>query len=250
SLAFSIERFGKALPQGLRDGEHAFYLPGTRPLIRHGGLSLCIWHDVANQRPGLYFLDEAGTLLRLFTDQNSMRWCKVMHPRALALTRTGSAMCYAVYEEPDGVGQVRVSLGDRSAPVQSWPSSQAPCQAFFGYGSVSDNLLFGLLAVNYTGEHWEILNSRGRTAITVPRGFSVHGVLQDDNWGETLIVVEDDRQTLSLYGARGAKRLLRAKSPIRMACGCQQLPLIAYSTEAGHVAVYSLAYGKVLMNFE
>ena len=151
SLAFSIERFGKALPQGLRDGEHAFYLPGTRPLIRHGGLSLCIWHDVANQRPGLYFLDEAGTLLRLFTDQNSMRWCKVMHPRALALTRTGSAMCYAVYEEPDGVGQVRVSLGDRSAPVQSWPSSQAPCQAFFGYGSVSDNLLFGLLAVNYTG---------------------------------------------------------------------------------------------------
>jgi hypothetical protein len=252
SLVFTLSSFGKLLPRGLQQGEHSFHTPQIKPLFSERALSFCVWHRLANEKPGLYFLDEAGSLLRLFSDQHSVRWCEVVHHHVLALTQTALAMCYAIYEKTDDGGQVSVYLGNSTVRATSWSASwvspQAPIQAFFGYGSRPENLSFGYLAVRYSENHWEILSRGARSDVLVPRDFSVHGVLQHGNYEEALVVVESDRQTLSLLGARETRPLIKAESPIQLVCTCPQQPLIAYTTAAGKLAIYSLRHGKLLLD--
>jgi hypothetical protein len=92
---------------------------------------------------------------------------------------------------------------------------------------------------------------RNRTEIMVPQGFTVHGVVRAENYEETLIVVEGEghSQTLGLHGAHGTRRLVKTDTPITAVCGCQQLPFIAYGTEAGEISVYSLKHGKAVLDF-
>jgi hypothetical protein len=85
--------------------------------------------------------------------------------------------------------------------------------------------------------------------VKVPQDFSVHGVIQVENYEETLIVVEGDRQTLSLHGVHGTRRLVKAQAPIVAVSGCQRLPFIAYACENGEVSVYSLKHDKTAVEF-
>lgn len=247
SLALSLTRLGKPLSHGLGDGEYEFLDSRTRPLFQYGRLSLSVWHE--GQKPGLYLLDEAGSLLRLFADQDGKRWCEVVHPHTLALTRARSGFCYAAYDQKDG-GHVRVYVDGHFAPIQSWSEPEVPFRAFFGYGPLATSLPFGLLALGHE-DYWDICHLRGRTEIEVPRTLSVHGVVQDENYEETLIVVEGEghSQTLGLHGKHGTRRLVKTDAPITAVCGCQQLPFIAYGTEAGEISVYSLKHGKGVLDF-
>src|SRR5262249_23610074 len=84
SLGLSLTRFGKPL-SGWGEGEYEFLDFRIRPLFQYRRLSLSVWHE--GQKPGLYLLDEAGSLFRLFAEQDGTRWCEVVHPHALTLTR-------------------------------------------------------------------------------------------------------------------------------------------------------------------
>jgi hypothetical protein len=172
-----------------------------------------------------------------------------VHPHTLALTRARSGFCHAAYDPKDG-GHVRVYVDGHFAPIQSWSEPQVPSRAFFGYGPLATSLPFGLLALGHE-DYWDICHLRGRTKIEVPRTLSVHGVMQDENYEETLIVVEDEgySQTLGLHGTHGTRRLLKTNAPITAVCGCQNLPFIAYGTAAGEISVYSLKHGKAVLNF-
>jgi uncharacterized protein (TIGR02246 family) len=139
SQALSLMRFGKPLSHGLGEGEYEFLDTRTKPLFQHGRLSLCVWHG--DQKPGLYVLDEAGSLLRLFADEDGKQRCEVVHSHTLALTRARSGFCYVAYDQSGG-GRVQVYIDGHVAPTQSWSSPEAPSQAFFGYKPVVDTLLY------------------------------------------------------------------------------------------------------------
>ena len=247
SRALNLVRFGKPLSHGLADGEYEFLDPRATPLFQYGGLSLCVWHG--GEKPGLYLLDEAGSLLRLFGDQHGKRRCEIVHHHTLSMTLARSGLCYAAYDQKDG-GHVRVYVNGHFVPIQSWSEPEVPVRAFFGYAALATSLPFGLLALGHE-DYWDICHLSGRTEIEVPRTFSVHGVVQDESYEATLIVVEGEEhsQRLSLHGKHGTRRLLKTDSPISAVCGCQQLPYIAYVTEAGEVSVYSLKHGKAVLHF-
>jgi hypothetical protein len=157
-------------------------------------------------------------------------------------------LCYAVYEPREG-GQVQLFADDSSKPVQAWPSVVAPTRAFFGHGPLGDSASYGYCAFGYGYTAWKICGRNSQTEVKVPQEFSVHGVIRDKNYEETLIVVEEDLQTLSLHGSHGTRRLLKAQSPIVAVSGCLQLPLIAYATAAGEISVHSLKRGKAVLDF-
>ena len=245
SRSLSLQQLGKRLPGGLQEGKYEVPDSDKRPFFQPDELKLCLWHGVREHKAGLYILDHDDSLWRLFADRSG-RWCEAVFPRTLAVTRTHSSFCCVVYTPNDG-GLIRVYLN--GLQMKSWPSPASPYKAFLGYGLADGNSSFGQLALGYREDHWEIRNGRTHTEITVPKGFNVHGVVQDDNYEETLIVVEDDLQSLSLHGAHGTRRLTKANAPITLVCGCQQLPFIAYSTEAGEISVYSLKHGRAVLDF-
>lgn len=246
SRALNLVRFGTPLSHGLAEGEYEFLDPRNMPLFQYGSLSLCVWHG--GEKPGLYLLDEAGSLLRLFGEDGKRR-CEIVHHHTLTMTLSRSGLCYAAYDQREG-GHVRVYVNGHFAPIQSWSEPEVPSRAFFGYGPIATSLPFGLLALGHE-DHWDICHLRGRTEVEVPRTLSVRGVMQDENYEETLIVVEGEghSQTLSLHGKHGTRRLVKTDAPITAVCGCQQLPFIAYGTEAGEISVYSLRHGKGVLNF-
>lgn len=247
SRALNLKRLGKPLSHGLIEGEYEVVGLRTMPLFQCGSFSLCAWHG--GEKPGLYLLDEAGSLLRMFGDEDGKRRCEIVHHHSLTLTVARPGLCYAAYDQKDG-GQVRVYVNNHFTPTQSWSEPSVPARAFFGYGPLATSLPFGLLALGHE-DYWDICRPRGRTEIEVPRTFGVHGVVQDENYEETLIVVEGEghSQTLSLHGKHGTRRLVKTDTPITAVSGCQQLPFIAYATEAGEISVYSLKDGKAVLDF-
>jgi hypothetical protein len=247
SRALNLMRLGKPLSHGLGEGEYEFLDLRTAPLFQYGSLSLCVWHE--GEKPGLYLLDEAGSLLRLFGDQDEKRRCETIPHHTLTLTLARSGLCYAAYDQKDG-GHVRVYVNGHFAPIQSWSEPEVPVGAFFGYGPLATSLPFGLLALGHE-DYWDICHLGGRTEIEVPRTLSVHGVVQDESYEATLIVVEGEghSQTLSLHGKHGTRRLVKTDTPITAVSGCQQQPFIAYATEAGEISVYSLKHGKTVVDF-
>jgi hypothetical protein len=248
SHEFNVAVIGRGLPPRLHEGVYAFVHRRAKPVFEYGKLSLCVWHGTADRKPGLYLIDEAGVLFRLFVDQQGDRWCEKVHPHALALTRTRMGLCYVAYEPSQG-SELRIYLNGDDSPSQSWPSPEAPFRAFLGYGPPSDNLVQGPVALEYEKSRWEIHTSWARKEITLPSGWVAHGVVREASYEETLIVVEDDLRSLSLMGAHGTRRLLQANSAITAVRGCQHLPFIAYATEAGEICVHSLKHGKSVLDF-
>lgn len=249
SLTLNVTRFGRYDASELGQGEYPDSAPRVSPQFGSDQLSLCVWHDAMDQKPGLYLLDHGGSLLRLFMEKYSVRRCEIVHSHVLALTRRGSEMCYMTYEKSESTWQLRIFVGGHINPITFRQAPEPPLQAFFGWGPIYGKPDFGVIAVRQEEDYWFVGNRLSGTFFKVPSGLSVYGAIQRDSSSYNLIVVEDDGQTLCLFGDQGSKILFKAKSPIDMACGCPQLPLIAYSTKAGTVAVYSLPHEKVLLDF-
>lgn len=249
SFTLNVTRFGKYHAPELGQGEYPVSVPRVSPQFRNDQLSLCVWNDVIDQKPGLYLLDHAGLLLRLFMEKYSVRRCEIVHSHVLALTRRISGMCYAAYEKSKDKVHLRIYAGGHTDPITIREMAEVPSQAFFGWGPITSLPDFGVIAVKQSEDHWFVGNRSGGALLKVPPGLTVHGVLHRDAYGYNLIVVEDDRQTLSMLGSQGTKILFKAKTPIELVCCCPQLPLIAYSTKGGRVAVYSLTFDKVLLDF-
>src|SRR5262249_32043570 len=158
----NLMRMGKPLSHGLPEGEYEFLDPRTKPLFQYESLSLCIW--CACPKPGLYLLDEAASLLRLFADEDGKRCCEVVHRFTLALTLAHTGLCHAVYDQ-DG-GYVRVYVNSHEASLK-WSAAAVPVRTFFGYAPVANALSFGLLALEHE-DYWDICHAGGRTEVEVP----------------------------------------------------------------------------------
>src|SRR5262249_49242022 len=227
----TLARFGRRR-NGCWEGAYSFVDPGISPVFQSDRLSLCAWHAIAGWKEGFYLLDDAGSLLRLFLDPDGRRWCDCARSDVLALTLVPSGMCYAAYD-PSGGGEVSVYLNDHNVPVQSWPSAAAPTRAFLGYATPPFGPSAGLLALEYANSQWEICVGQNHTPVAVPQNFSVHGVVRDTSYEETLIAVDQELPTLVLHGAHGTRPLVRASTGITAVCGCPQRPLIACGTDTG-----------------
>jgi hypothetical protein len=249
SLAFSVARIGKALPDGLVAGTYEFVDSRSKPLFQFGKLSLCVWHGAAERKPGLYVIDEAGVMFRLFVGPQGQPWCQEAHPRALALTMTYPWLCYAAYDCSDDGGHLGIYVDGHDVPWQSWAVAEAPSRAFLGFAPASNSPFHGAAAFGYKNNRWEICTKWYRTEVTLPQGFVVQGVVGGEGVEATLIVVEDDQRTLSLFGSQGIHRVLKANAAITSVSGCRQQPLIAYATEAGEICVHSLKHGKSVLDF-
>src|SRR5947209_5126329 len=249
-LVFHVERLGAPTIPGTGEYHRNYVSGGATPVLPTQGNQLlpCSWYsgDHASQ-PGIYLLDEFGTLLRFFENPGEKK-LEIVKTDVLALTRSRLGLFYAIFEQK--LNQIYVAYGSMGQVFHAFQCTQKPRLAFFGCGSHEDSREFGLLAVGYTDGNWEILKPRARESLTVPPGFSVHGVVREDHYEPALIVVEDDRRTLGLLGAHGLRRLVTAASPIAAVSGSHQYPLVAYSTDAGEIAAYSLPHRKAVLQFQ
>lgn len=252
SLSFHVKMFGKEL--SIAEGEYVFEDEGQKPIFMEDVLHVCVVQDCpwGRGKQGIYLVDDSYSLLKLFQNEKD-KVCRIVAPGTFAITQYHdqffNRIRYATYErlQPE-----RVVI---SSPVQS-PSSHSlrltgvPREGFFGYASSNDNSGFGLFATGYEDDAWEIFTSKTQTRLTVPERFGVCGVLNLDGYGERLIVIEEDGQTLSLFSPHDIRRLVKAPERIIAAAASHALPLIAYATESGRVGVYSLEQKSVVINFE
>ena len=241
SHTLRVRTFGgfplKGLGDGdVHDGDYELDPDVFKPLFSVNSISPCVWHPVANRKPGLYLVDESGQLLRLSTSANG-RSCEVVHRHTLALTRCRLGMCYLTFDgENNSLG---VSIADHD-PLQSWHSEVAPIATFLGHGPTEETAVYGQVAFGFSKTSWEIHTLKGKNSISVPEDFSVHGVIQEQNYESALIVLEGDRRTLSLLGAHGARKLCQAGSQVTAVSTSSDSLLIAYSTLEGNICVFSV----------
>ena len=250
-LIFNIEQFGQpALP---RRGEYLQkrITAKNAPIFytEKSHLLPCVWYGGDHAVPAsIYLLDQHSTLLRFFERHAGDQQCEIFQNNVLAVTRSRLGLFYATYDEKRS--QLSVAYGSMGQVLHSFAVKEKPEQAFFGRGSQDDSPEYGLLALGYKDGNWEICKPQQREPLTVPPGFSVHGVMREDLHEAALIVVEDDQRTLSLLGAHGLRRLTAASSRIVAVTGAQQYPWIAYSTSGGEISVYSLPYRKAILQFQ
>ncbi len=232
---------------GLEQGNYEFADLESRPIFQPDSFSLAIWNQAPSPMPGLYLLDDYGSLVRLYIHPSRGRIAEVIHRNVLALDHSGKGLRFAAYEPEDG-GRIRIFGEGLDKHVERWDSPTAPCKAYFGYNRPGTTRPFGVFALSYNETHWEIHSGR-RTEVIVPEGCSVHGVLGQASYEEALIVVESDRRTLSLHGPHGARRLAKSGSPIVSVAASHQAPLIAYGNEAEEIAIYSLQHDGTVLDF-
>jgi hypothetical protein len=226
-------------------GDYPFQFDHDRATFQSGRLRACFWHEGHRaKRPGLYLLDDVGLLFRIFGSMQGHISCTAIYDRCLAVTQTNSGLCYAGAEE----SEIKI-FTDTHEVVTSFSVKSIPYAAFFGYKAGSGSPVFGLFAAGYTGQDWDIFSATSRTRIKLPEGYSVKGVIQVQGYEEMLIVVEDDPYGIGLLGAHGYRRLHKAANPVVAVSACQRLPLIAFTTAAGDVFVYSLAHNQMLYHF-
>lgn len=240
-LVFNLDQFGEPAVPGPGEYWQSQINRRSAPIFytQKSHLLLCAWYGGdRSEPPGIYLLDQHGTLLRFFETHTRNKQCEVYRNNVLALTRSKLGLFYAIYDEKHS--QLSVAYGSMGQVLHYFAINQRPTRGFFGRGSNEDSREYGLLALGYTEGYWEICKPGRREPLTVPPGFSVHGVIREDQYEAALIVVEDDQRTLSLLGAHGLRRLVTASSPIAAVTGSHQYQHVAYSTEAGEIVVYSL----------
>jgi len=249
-LSFHVEQLGVPTTPTTGDYRHNDASSHkVEELFNQGNQLLpCVWYSGDHTSgAGIYLLNPLGNLLRLFQGRGE-RKVEIVKADVLAVTRSRLGLFYTIHDE--NLSQLAVAFGSMGQVLHSFAINQKPRWAFFGRGSQGDSREFGLLALGYTQEYWEICKPGRREPLNVPPGCSVHGVIREDHYEAALIVVEDDRQTLSLLGAHGLRRLVTASSPIVAVSGSHHYPHVAYSTESGEIVVYSLPHRKALLQFQ
>lgn len=134
------------------------------------------------------------------------------------------------------------------------PFEEIPTKAFFGYGASLTHQNFGFLGVE-NGHTWVIINAREQSYIQCPQGSQVVGVsfLMPHNnkhrMEPALVLLENDRRTLTLQGLSQSEHIHTATAPIEHVTVCTTAPYVAYSTVEGEVVVCSLLAKTKLCDF-
>jgi hypothetical protein len=135
------------------------------------------------------------------------------------------------------------------------PFEESPTKAFFGYGALLTHQTFGFLAIEKNEYTWVIISAEGESSHPRPEGTKVVGVsfiTPQNNRRKiepALILLEDDKRTLSLRGITQSERFHTASAPIEHITTSTTAPYVAYSTVDGEVVVYSLLSKAKLCNF-
>jgi hypothetical protein len=135
------------------------------------------------------------------------------------------------------------------------PFEESPKKAFFGYGALLTHQTFGFLGVEKNEHTWVVISSEGETYHTRPQDTQVVGVsfiTPENNRRKiepALVLLEDDKRTLTLRGVTQSHRFHTASAPIEHITTSTTAPYVAYSTTAGEVVVWSLLTKAKLCNF-
>jgi hypothetical protein len=159
-----------------------------------------------------------------------------------------------IYLPADGTenGIVAVSAAGEAGERVVHPLPGIPLQAFQGYSSNGGHPVLGLWAVEIEEGRWQIVSQRGEETLIAPSRTTVIGVIYlQARWPTPgLVVVEDDRRTISLIGRNWTHSLPTASGMIVHASVSPSAPSIAYSTADGEVSVYSLSHNAYFMRFQ
>ena len=218
-------------------GEESFHTgPGDRlqPLFTAGNAPCAV-----DARGGLFaFLDfgNAKSLLRLGAGVLAAAPSPV--PGHIVWTEAASD------EHP-----ARVRLWGAGSPRTVLPLRGCqPGQAFFGSGGSSSRRPFDLVAVPRNDRAWAIFSPEDRWDLTPPSGDRVVGVGSVPRTeGPGLLVLDKDRRTLHLTGRSWTRTLPTASADIAHVAVSLFTGLVAWSTVAGEVVVYSLRQDAVLV---
>jgi hypothetical protein len=191
----------------------------------------------------LVFSDAVGTLFALRTSPRLLE----MEGVALKVVAFAArpALCFVQDDAPDGgpLASYRRFVQEPNALSLPLPGPGA-LAAFYGSG---------VMAVRSRGERWQILAGAlvPLLEIAPPAGGEVVGVARgagklEDATG--LVVLEEDRRTLSLVGRRGSpQKLVTAPAEILQACAGPGLGDVAFLTVRGEVEVLSVRHGAAVL---
>jgi hypothetical protein len=135
------------------------------------------------------------------------------------------------------------------------PFEETPGKAFFGYGAILTHVTFGFLGVEKNAHTWVIFSADGESYHPRPEGTQVVGVsfiMPHEGRRKVepaLLLLEEDRRTLTLRGITQSQRFHTAPAPIEQISASTSAPYLAYSTTEGEVVVYSLLAKSRLGNF-
>jgi hypothetical protein len=139
--------------------------------------------------------------------------------------------------------------GDRVSGSVEALDGDGTFQACFGFaeGEAAER---GLIAVQQHGELWTIHGSESRRAFVAPKGTQVVGVWQASGESDPkLLVIDEDRRSLSLLGHHTSHRLPRASAEIAHVTMSTYRPIVASATTQGEVVILSLPHDARLAQF-
>lgn len=145
---------------------------------------------------------------------------------------------YSLTTCPTSGPQRTVKLETPLLPVEG----QGDIQVFFGWGGGVADPQFGLVAARSGEREWIVFDRNGQHLFRAPGEGRVVGVVfPGASWaGPALVLLGADRHTLWLLGRERHVVLPRSSAPIAHVAVSPHDPLVAYSTVAGDVCVYSL----------
>jgi hypothetical protein len=135
-----------------------------------------------------------------------------------------------------------VKLGsDRAAGSIEALSGDGSFQACFGYAESAPPSR-GLIAIQQYGEEWTIHGASSPPPLLhPPKDTRVVGVWQaSEDADPMLVLLDEDRRAISLYGLHSARELPRASDEITQVTLSTARPYLAYATVSGEVVVLSL----------
>lgn len=166
----------------------------------------------------------------------------------LAVNIVNSRLVYVGREWPDNQFRI-VSIGQNVS--RNTPVEEKALRAFFGPPASFAHSEFGLLALEQTGFFWVVFGHKVQEILVKPNDGQVFGVLVDERSSTEpgLLVLEGDRQTVTLNGRNWRREIFRAHAPVKHIALSQRVPCIAYSTVDAEVVIYSVWYGVDLCRY-
>ena len=166
----------------------------------------------------------------------------------LAVNVFSSRLVYVGREWPDNQFRI-VSTGNEIS--KRTPLEKNALRAFFGPPSQLAHPEFGVLALEQTESEWLVISAKGQQVLVKPAGAKVVGVMGDERIDAEpgLLALEDDLQTVALYGLNWRREIFRAHAPIEQIVLCQRAPSIAYSTVDGEIVIYSVHHRADLCRY-
>lgn len=117
-------------------------------------------------------------------------------------------------------------------PGLELPQGDGDLKAFFGVG---DHPMVGGLAVRCHADRWKVFTRSGNLDLVPPSGAEVVGVVNG-----SLLLLENERTTLSLVGLGRSSEVLRSSSPLLQVTASTGAANVAYLNARGEIAIHSI----------